>query len=1005
MVESVKSAVINQRLSYFIRFLIFAPVFVCVIGASAQYRFDHWTADAGLPQNSVYAVTQTRDGYLWLATSDGLARFDGARFTIFNKGNSPGISSNRFVCLYEDFAGDLWAGTEDGGITRLRQGRFTSFGIEQGLPDLRVVWITGDAAGNATALFSDARIARWSGEKFLPVDSTTNAVQTTAVEQRKNKYTFCNVDYAAGQIDCFVNGRLKKFSRADGLPSVNLTFKGGVEDRNGMLWLSTTDAGLVRIENDRIVKIYTERDGLPGSPVALTEGERVSLLSKDRAGVFWLTDLETMQNQRAAASATPMPFDSPNIRIYEDRESNLWIGTFRDGLFRARQQFITSYSIADGLAENNVYPIYEDRRGAIWIGTTGGLFKYENGVFAQEEAAGKIVVTAIGENAAGRLLVAASNAVLVNEDGQFKTLYKNNLPLSNVIWTVYDDGAGSLWLGGENGLTRINGGVETVYTTKDGLAGNDVKIIIPDNAGGFWIGTYGGLSHYKNGQFTSWTEKDGLPSRTVRSLYQDTNGVLWIGTYDGGLGRFADGKFTRYTTKDGLFNDGVFQILEDFRGNFWMSSNRGIYRVSRAELNEFAEGKRRTITSVAYGKSDGMLNVEGNGGRSPAGIKARDGRLWFPTQDGAAVIDPEKLTINPRPPPVMIESFLLDNAPANFDGEIKIQPNQENFEINYTALSFINSENLRFRYKLENLDNDWTEAGTRRTAYYTHVPAGEYVFKVIAANSDGVWNEEGKSLPITILPPFYRTWWFYALTVLTVTAIGFLTFRFRIRQIERRHAVETAFSRRLIDSQEQERKRIAAELHDSIGQLLVIIKNRARMGLKSGEIPSAAVEHLDEISTASSQAIDEVKEISFDLRPYLLDKLGLTKTIKSMLKKVFASSETNLSAEIDDIDDAFAKDSEILFYRIIQESASNIVKHARANNAKVTIERAARKITLRIRDDGQGFDAAAQASSANRSFGLIGIGERARLLGGTHSIASETGKGTTVTIEIELPNE
>ncbi len=300
MTDWVRNKVNCRRLSCVIRFLTFAPILFCIISASAQYRFDSWTTDNGLPQNSVYAVTQTRDGYLWLATVDGLARFDGVRFTVFNKGNSPGISSNRFVCLYEDAQEDLWAGTEDGGVVRLHQGRFTSFGTEQGLPSVRVIWIAGDTKGNASVLFSDSKIVRWSGEKFLPVNPAADAAQTAPVERRENKYTFCNVDSAAKQIDCFVNGRLKKFSFADGLPSANLTFKGGIEDRNGTLWLSTADAGLIRIENDRIVKIYTERDGLPGNPVTLTSGARAHLLSKDKQGVFWLTDLETMQNQLVA---------------------------------------------------------------------------------------------------------------------------------------------------------------------------------------------------------------------------------------------------------------------------------------------------------------------------------------------------------------------------------------------------------------------------------------------------------------------------------------------------------------------------------------------------------------------------------------------------------------------------------------------------------------------------------------------------------------------------------
>ena len=259
--------------------------------------------------------------------------------------------------------------------------------------------------------------------------------------------------------------------------------------------------------------------------------------------------------------------------------------------------------------------------------------------------------------------------------------------------------------------------------------------------GGIWIGTYGGLSRFQDGKLTSWTENDGLPSRTIRALYEDADGALWIGSYDGGLARFKDGKFTAYNSKIGLYNDEAFQILEDDNRNFWISSNHGIYRVNKDELNEFADGKRRSITSVAYGKSDGMLNAECNGGRSPAGIKTRDGRLWFPTQDGVAMIDPSEIKINSQPPPVVIESVKIDNNDVGFENanlesdsekskiqnpksKIHIEPSQQNFEIDYTALSFINSENLRFKYKLEGLDDDWIDAGTRRLAYFSHVPPG-----------------------------------------------------------------------------------------------------------------------------------------------------------------------------------------------------------------------------------------------------------------------------------------
>jgi ligand-binding sensor domain-containing protein len=304
-----------------------------------------------------------------------------------------------------------------------------------------------------------------------------------------------------------------------------------------------------------------------------------------------------------------------------------------------------------------------------------------------------------------------------------------------------EDRAGAYWIGTQTGVVRWQDGAATRYTTADGLAGNDTKVILEDGAGGLWLGSYGGLTHYRDGRFTAWTEKDGLPGNTVRALKPESDGTLWIGTYDSGLGRFKDGRFTRYTSQDGLFDNGVFQILEDDAGWFWMSCNRGIYRVRKQELNDFAEGKIKTLTSLAYNKGDGMANAECNGGRWPAGVRTRDGKLWFPTMEGVAMIDPATVRANPQPPPIVIEAMKINNeavppetwqsAIRNHPPEgaaIRIEPGQDNFEIEYTALSFINSGRLKFRYKLEGLDEDWIEAGTRRTAYFSRVPPGRYTF-------------------------------------------------------------------------------------------------------------------------------------------------------------------------------------------------------------------------------------------------------------------------------------
>jgi ligand-binding sensor domain-containing protein len=595
---------------------------LCVTAARAQYRIDQWTADNGLPQNSVYGIVQTGDGYLWLATLDGLARFDGVRFTIFNKSNSAGIVNNRFVSLFETAGGDLWAGTEESGVVRLSGGRFERFGADAGVPP-GVYGIEAGAGSGGVIILDYSQAFHFSDGKFSPLEAGSNFPPPARAVRSSNVKVLWRSTSENKIFECFIDGRWLKFSLSGALPEAR--FASAAREANGSVWLITADGKLARAENGRVAGVYDASGGLPKYPLYFMTGSRLGLVAKDAEGALWLVDLPSMRKELLfKKGAVPPPLVETEIfSTHSDGEGNLWFGTFRDGLYRARKQIVAAYSEAEGIADKNVYPIYEDRAGTIWVGTTSGLFKRENETFAAVESAGNFSVSAIAEDAAGRLLISSGGVLHVRENDRFVPFEHEKI--TDVSQAIYADREDALWMGSGNGLRRFKDGVLSRFTTADGLAGNDVKVIIEARAGGLWIGTYDGLSRLENGRLTSWREADGLPSRTVRALYEDADGTLWIGSYDGGLARFRDGRFTSYSTKTGLPNDGAFQILEDDDRNFWISSNRGIYRVKKDELNDFADGRIARVNAISYGKSDGMLNAECNGGRSPAGTARATG--------------------------------------------------------------------------------------------------------------------------------------------------------------------------------------------------------------------------------------------------------------------------------------------------------------------------------------------------------------------------------------------
>jgi signal transduction histidine kinase/ligand-binding sensor domain-containing protein len=951
--------------------------------AGAQYRFDSWTTDNGLPQNSISSIIQTRDGYLWMTTFDGLVRFNGVQFKVFDKSNTRGLSTNRFTALYEDKDGTLWAGTDDGGVTRYRDGSFTSSAVTDGVPEGPVLSFSRDLKGEVLVNIGNGRFYMREG-KFVsaPTEYLVPHLQNNYLARSGSQWTIKAND--AVQIN---DGRVTRY----GIKLKDVYNSKPYEDGERNLWLG--DPSVMYKLRDGQVTRYSQKEGVP------PRGSLRAYCEDDQGGVWFAADGTVARFKDGSFTLYGNGRELAGLKItclFKDREGTIWIGT-SGGLYRLAKQFITGLSTGSGLLHREVYPILQTRNGDIWVGSILGLSRFRNGVFHNLPLpAPANIAQALSEDRTGRLWIGIVGGLLLYENGKINLASEVGVA---TVCTILTDRNGDVWVGSERGLFRFKERqLVAYYTTKDGLPSDDVRVIHEDRRGTLWIGTSGSLTRFEDGKFTSYPMSESVARSHMRCIYEDADGTFWIGTYDDGLSRFRDGRFVNYRVDQGLFDNGVFHISEDRHGHFWISCNRGIYRVSRQELNDFADGKISRINSVAYGKRDGMLNIECNGGREPAGIVTRDGKFWFPTQDGVVVVDPEAVYVNPQAPPVLIESITLERNPIDFQNGITIQPGQRSLEISYTALSYIKADQTKFKYKLEGLDADWVDAGTRRVAYFPYLPPGSYTFRVIAANSDGRWNMAGATVKVMVRAPFWRRWWFWLVCSIAVIGIASFAVRSRLVQLKKKQLEREGFSRRLIESQEAERKRLAGELHDSLGQNLLIVKNWALFGLNSLAADNPAREHLTEISESASLAIEEVREISRNLRPRQLERLGLTSTIEQMVRQVRSSTDIEFITETDNIDGLLTRESEINLYRVLQECLNNILKHSRATTAWLSIKRTASGAQIVCRDNGRGFDP--DTTSLSSGMGLIGMAERVRMLGGKYTMESAPGKGVTIYITI-----
>ncbi len=952
--------------------------------ALSEFSREAWLTENGLPQNTVHDIAQTLDGYIWIATDEGLARFDGLSFTVFDKQNTPQLKDGDIHALLADGQGSLWVCTTNG-LLRLSEGKFLSWTTREGLPSDDVQSIYEDREGNiwvgtpdGLTQFKEGRFSTWTTKDGL----VSNDVKAL-FEDRESALWVGTSD----GLSRFEAGKFTNYTAPDGLASNSVAAIS--EDKDGRLWVGTFH-GLSSLNDGRFTT-YSVKDGLPN--------ERITALRVDREGNLWAGTaggLSRFEDGRFTAfKAQDELSRSVILAIFEDRESSLWVGTESGGLHFLKDRKFTTYTTGDGLTNDLVKSVYEDHLGQIWIGTYGGgLNLLKDGKIARSyttrDGLASNIVLALFEDRDGNLWVGTPDGLNRFKDGRFITYTSADGLANDFIRSIYADKNANLWIGTRGGLTRLRDGVFTIYTTEDGLPDDFVGTVYEDSQGNVWIGTLRGLSKFRDGKFTTLSTRDGLSSDVVISLHEDRTGSLWIGTNGGGLNRLKDGRLTAYTTHDGLLEDVVYSIMEDGQDNLWLSGNKGIYRIAKKQLDDLADKRMSFLSPISYGTADGMTTREGSGGGHPSGWESRDGRLWFSTTKGVAMIDPAKVKLNEQPPGVVIEQVRVDDELVTPYQKLELQPGKTRFDFYYTGLSFIAPAKVKFKYKLEGFDKDWIDGGTRRVAYYTNLPPGEYRFRVMAANNDGVWNETGTAFNFYLRPHVYQTYWFYALSALVIALLTWQLYRLRVRQVKRRFAAVLA-----------ERNRIAREIHDNLAQDILGISLQlelvSRTMPKEAEAPKA---HLDRARILVRNSINEARRYVWDLRSQALEQNDLPTALTETARRLTAETSTQAQVQVSGTFRPLPQLVESNLLRIGQEAINNAVKHARADRILVNLKFDNRHVQLSIRDNGRGFDAEQQTK--NGHFGLVGMRERADQMGGTLFIRSLLDEGTEVTVDVPV---
>ena len=979
-----------------------------------NYSFEALPPDAGWQQSPVTGIVQTRDGYLWLGTYNGLVRFDGERFKVFLASDTPGLQNSRITSLYQDGKGGLWIGHETGDLTLHDEDGFHPVKLKGDPPSLAIESIISDESNDLWLLNANGKF--YALRDGLPVDSPGGG--------SPSRKSWVSRD-AGGRLWVTANGMIANLERGAmqsqdfGEAGSSPFYQRVCPSAKGGVWVLGN--GLIR--RWRAGQWVQETLPCPGA------SRSVTVLSETRSKQLVVGTLDDgFYLIPDGGEGEPLHFSHTNglshdwVRCFwEDHEGNLWFGT-GGGLDSLRARKASMLNCPGDWQGRAVLSFVTETNGGAWIGTEGaGLYHVETNKWTRyDESSGLInlFIWSVLKRRNGDLLVGSWGGglmVMVKDGTRFETppeLEKLNAP----VLALYEDRTNDVWVGTTIGLFKYSSNSLTLEAGTEKLERPDVRTIAQARDGTIWFGmSGGGLGSLKDGHLRQLRRKDGLSSDFVQALYIEQDDTLWIGTADNGVNRYRHGRFGLVTNLPSL---AISHIVDDGDGYLWMGSNEGILRAPKYEMDRCAEGALKPLPCLTFGKAEGLSTLTCSGGFRPGACMTSNGTIWFPLTKGLAVINPMHVKLNQIEPPVVIEGMMADGKPVNLrpsrigrhNGSasevVEIPPGHRLFEISYTALSFAAPERVRFKRYLESVEKEWSEPLKKRSADYTFLRPGLYTFHVKACNNDEVWNDSGDSLQFRILPFFWQTPWFRAASSMAaamgvggvVLWVSRRRLREKLERLERQQAVE------------RERTRIARDIHDDLGASLTRIT-------MLGQSVHAELKHephlatdVDQISQTARELTRAMDEIVWAVNPKH-DTLDSLFAYLGRFAQNFLSS-AGIRCRLDEPTHlpVWALTAEIRHnvFLAFKESLNNVVKHAKATEVKVSLEIQPDQFSLTIADNGKGFDRAVQTprvDQGTRVFsgnGLANMQRRLEEIGGRCEWQTAPGEGTRVKMFIHV---